>query len=129
MYHLPRFPHMAWVDPRNSFQTLFPRAPRAGLNPQPSIFKSGDLTTRPCSPNTRPCSPRLPQIHRIGSTTWSQASTYKWGHFGVLWMVTHVTMPHGSLSTYSNFIYHTQVTIYMLLYDWHATCEPSNIYN
>ena len=27
-----------------------PWAPRAGLNPQPSVFKSGDLTTRPCSP-------------------------------------------------------------------------------
>ena len=40
---------MAWVDPRNRFSDTFPRAPRAGLNPQPSICKSGDLTTRPCS--------------------------------------------------------------------------------
>ena len=45
-----QIPHMAWVDPRNSFQTLSPRAPRAGLNPQPSVFMSGDLTTRPSSP-------------------------------------------------------------------------------
>ena len=49
MYRLPRFSHMVWVDPRNRFSDTFPRAPRAGLNPQPSVFKSIDLTTRPCS--------------------------------------------------------------------------------
>ena len=32
--HLPNFPHMALVDPRNWFSDTFPRVPSAGFEPQ-----------------------------------------------------------------------------------------------
>ena len=45
--HLPNFPHMALVDPRNMVTALSQEHPALGLNPRPLGYETDALTTRP----------------------------------------------------------------------------------